>query len=168
MFAKLRVLFYFLCIFFISTVSTHANTLPHFQMADQYGKQYNHTSIKGKPVVFLGCEIRDVELCRKIGRKIYWKMQNLLWKDADKIAFLSYLNLKETNQLVEKYIEESKSKQFEAVLLDRKGELIQGLEPEKAFLRIFDRKGKEIHREYLETADDEKVKELYVILKTVL
>ncbi|WP_411824209.1 hypothetical protein [Leptospira sp. 'Mane'] len=137
-------------------------------MTDQYGKHYNNITIKGKPSVFLGCEIKDVELCRKVGRKIYWKMQNLLWKDADKIIFLSYLNLKETNQLVEKYIEESKSKQFEAVLLDRKGELIHGLESEKAFLRIFDRKGKEIHREYLETANDEKVKELYAILKNIL
>ncbi len=92
-------------------------------------------------------------------------MQNLLWKDSNKVSFLFYLNLKETNSLVEKYLEDAKSKEFESVLLDRKGELAEGLQREKAYLRIFDKKGKQIHREYLSEVDETKIKEIHSILK---
>ncbi|TGN20499.1 hypothetical protein EHS15_03820 [Leptospira idonii] len=139
--------------------------MPKFSIEDQYGKTFTHQSQKGKPVLILGCELKDIELCRKLGRKIYWKMQNLLWKDSNKVSFLFYLNLKETNSLVEKYLEDAKSKEFESVLLDRKGELAEGLQREKAYLRIFDKKGKQIHREYLSEVDETKIKEIHSILK---
>lgn len=134
-------------------------------MKDQYGQIYSTQTIKSKPVVLLGCYIRDLEICRKIGRKIYWKMQNLLWKDVSKVNFLMYLDLRETNQMVEKYIDDSRTKEFESILLDRKGELSIGLKKKEGYLRIYNKLGVEIFSEYLETIENEKITKLHTLLK---
>ncbi|MCZ8154804.1 MAG: hypothetical protein O9264_01695 [Leptospira sp.] len=100
-----------------------------------------------------------------MGRKIFWKLQNLLWKDSPKVKFVPYLNLTVSNQVIEKYIKDSKSRNFESIYLDRKGELTEGLRSDFVFFRIFNKKGIELKREYFESVTDEKVKEIYEILK---
>ncbi len=101
----------------------------------------------------------------QIGRKIYWKMQNLLWKDASKVEYLMYLDLRESNQMVESYIEESKNKQFESILLDRQGQLSNGLKRQEGFLRIFSKTGNQIHSEYIEKISDENIHKIHDILR---
>ncbi|TGL44281.1 hypothetical protein [Leptospira perdikensis] len=139
--------------------------MPQFQMKDQYGQSYSDSSVKGKPVVLMGCFLRDLEICRKQGRKLYWKMQNLLWKDSTKVHFLLYLDFQETNKLVEDYLEESKTKQFESILLDRKGHLAIGLTKSVSYLRIYNKTGKLISSSYQEEMDEALIQEVYGILK---
>ncbi|MDF3821562.1 hypothetical protein P3G55_16780 [Leptospira sp. 96542] len=109
--------------------------------------------------------MRDIEICRTNGRKIYWKMQNLLWKDSAKVHFLMYLDMQETNQIVENYINESKSKQYESILLDRKGELQTGLKKGSSFLRIYNKSGILVVSEYLEKIDEEIIRKIHETLK---
>lgn len=113
----------------------------------------------------MGCFLRDLEICRKQGRKLYWKMQNLLWKDSTKVHFLLYLDFQETNKLVEDYLEESKTKQFESILLDRKGHLAIGLTKSVSYLRIYNKTGKLISSSYQEEMDEALIQEVYGILK---
>ncbi|TGK96178.1 hypothetical protein EHQ30_06050 [Leptospira brenneri] len=142
--------------------------MPQFHMKDQYGQSYSDGSVKGKPVVLMGCFLRDLELCRKQGRKLYWKMQNLLWKDSSKVHFLLYLDFRETNKLVEDYLEESKTKQYESILLDRKGNLSLGLNKGESYLRIFNKSGKMISSSYQEEMNEDLIQEIYGILKKEL
>lgn len=113
----------------------------------------------------MGCFLRDVEVCRKQGRKLYWKMQNLLWKDSNKVNFLMYLDLKESNKLVEDYIEESKHKQYENILLDRKGQLANGLSKGEVFIRVYNKSGKLLSSTYKSEIEETLIQEVYEILK---
>ncbi|XDD42814.1 hypothetical protein AB3N58_00155 [Leptospira sp. WS60.C2] len=158
-----RNLVLFLTLFFF--VSLNADSIPQFQMKDQYGQSYSDTSVKGKPVVLMGCFLRDLEICRKQGRKLYWKMQNLLWKDSTKVNFLLYLDLKESNKMVEDYIEESKHKQYESILLDRRGQLVNGLSRGEVYVRIYNKSGKLITSTYQSQIEESFIQEVYEILK---
>lgn len=160
-----RLVFVLLVFLLFSGEKWNAQSIPQFHMKDQYGQSYSDSSVKGKPVVLMGCFLRDLELCRKQGRKLYWKMQNLLWKDSSKVHFLLYLDFQETNKLVEDYVEESKTKQFESILLDRKGHLSTGLIKGESYLRIFNKSGKMISSSYQEEMDDALIQEVYGILK---
>ena len=160
-----RFLIFLLAFVFISGEKWNAQSMPQFQMKDQYGQSYSDSSVKGKPVVLMGCFLRDLEICRKQGRKLYWKMQNLLWKDSSKVQFLLYLDFQETNKLVEDYLEESKTKQYESILLDRKGYLSVGLTKGESYLRIFNKSGKLISSSYQEQMDEDLIQEIYGILK---
>ncbi|MCG6151025.1 peroxiredoxin family protein [Leptospira bandrabouensis] len=160
-----RFVIFLLAVVFISQEKWEAQPMPQFQMKDQYGQSYSDSSVKGKPVVLMGCFLRDLELCRKQGRKLYWKMQNLLWKDSSKVHFLLYLDFQETNKLVENYLEESKTKQYESILLDRKGHLTVGLTKGESYLRIFNKSGKLISSSYQEEMDENLIQEIYGILK---
>ncbi|ABZ92580.1 hypothetical protein EHQ92_03800 [Leptospira biflexa] len=143
----------------------NADSIPQFQMKDQYGQSYSDTSVKGKPIVLMGCFLRDVEICRKQGRKLYWKMQNLLWKESNKVNFLMYLDLKESNKIVEEYIEESKHKQYETILLDRKGQLTNGLTRGEVYIRIYNKSGKLLSSIYKSEIEETLIQEVYEILK---
>ncbi|WP_244147642.1 TlpA family protein disulfide reductase [Leptospira yanagawae] len=156
---------FFIILFFCISATLEADSIPQFQMKDQYGQSYSDSSIKGKPIVLMGCFLRDVEVCRKQGRKLYWKMQNLLWKDSNKVNFLMYLDLKESNKLVEDYIEESKHKQYENILLDRKGQLANGLSKGEVFIRIYNKSGKLLSTTYKSEIEETLIQEVYEILK---
>jgi len=139
--------------------------LPKFQLEDQYGKKTTTDELKGKPLLLLGCRLRDVELCRKHGRKIYWKLQNLLWTDAEKFTFQSYLSWNETNFAVEKYIQESKERKFEPVLLDRTGIFLPKLKEGQSLLELYDSQGKEVWKMYLESVDDKEIQDIHAQLR---
>lgn len=163
-----RLVLFVLALLFASNEEWSAEPMPQFHMKDQYGQSYSETSVKGKPVVLMGCFLRDLELCRKLGRKLYWKMQNLLWKDSSKVQFLLYLDFRETNKLVEDYLEESKTKQYESILLDRKGHLTDGLRKGESYLRIYNKSGKLISSSYQEHMENDLIEEIYGILKKEL
>ncbi len=154
-----------LFIFFFIPLQVSPNSLPVFSIQDQYENNLTNQNLLGGPSVLLGCEKEDIEICRKAGRKIYWKMQNLLWKDAVKVKFVAYLNLKNTNQLIEKYILDSKEKQFESIFFDRKGDLETGLKSDYVFLRIYNAKGNEVYREYLNQTSNETIKTIHTLLQ---
>ena len=156
-----------LLLFILFLLSNHllATSLPNFSMQDQYENHLSTKNLIGFPTVFLGCEKNDLELCRKNGRKLYWKMQNLLWKDSTKVKFVAYLNLQDSNSLIEKFISDSKKMDYESIYLDRKGELAIGLKSDFVFLRIYNSQGKEILKEYANPITDDDVKKVYDILK---
>ncbi|MGJ4787483.1 hypothetical protein [Leptospira koniambonensis] len=139
--------------------------LPDFKLADQKGKVFSSSTVKGNTYFLLGCGFKDVILCRKHGRKIYWKMQTLL-KDEDRVIFSAYLNLKNAPSEVFDYILQEKKKDYESILLDKKGILSNGLAEGKSFLRVYSPKGMLIHKEYFESVDDAKVSELYKLIRS--
>ncbi|TGM97616.1 hypothetical protein [Leptospira dzoumogneensis] len=138
--------------------------LPDFKLADQKGKVFNSKTAKGNTYFLLGCGFKDVVLCRKHGRKIYWKMQTLL-KEEDHVIFSAYLNLKNAPSAVFDYILQEKEKDYESILLDKKGILSNGLAEGKSFLRVYSPKGVLIHKEYFGSVDDTKVSELYKLIR---
>ncbi|TGK09230.1 hypothetical protein EHO58_02280 [Leptospira selangorensis] len=139
--------------------------LPDFKLADQKGIVFSSSTAKGNTYFLLGCGFKDIVLCRKHGRKIYWKMQTLL-KDEDHVIFSAYLNLKKAPSAVFDYILQEKEKDYESILLDKKGTLSSGLVEGKSFLRVYSPKGVLIHKEYFESVDDTKVSELYKLVRS--
>ncbi|WP_135355065.1 hypothetical protein [Leptospira ryugenii] len=135
-------------------------------MEDQYQKSIQSKNLKNQTVVLMGCEKEDIELCRKIGRKIYWKLQNLLWKDSQRVHFIAYLNLTDSNSMIERYILESREKQFEPIYFDRKGELKEGLKKDFVFFRIFGKKGDILNAEHFKSIENESIQSIYKILKS--
>ncbi|TGK38051.1 hypothetical protein [Leptospira andrefontaineae] len=162
---KIRVISFVLFFSVIGLSADEKEKLPDFKLADQNGKVFSSSSAKGSAYFLLGCGFKDVVLCRKHGRKIYWKMQTLL-KDDDHVTFSAYLNLKEAPSSVFEYILQEKGKDYESILLDKKGILSKGLTEGKSFLRVYSPKGILIHKEYFESVDDTKVSELYKLVRS--
>lgn len=142
-----------------------AKTLPSFQISDQYEKRYTPSIAKNKILVLMGCHLKDFEFCRKTARFVYWKMQNLLSiQKSEQVQFWFYIDLRESNKLIDAYITESKTKKFEPVLLDRKGELSEGLKEGYAFIRVLNQEGHVYHNRYVNSYDKQLVQEIYELI----
>ncbi|TGK21298.1 hypothetical protein EHO61_04595 [Leptospira fluminis] len=133
-------------------------------MQDQKGKVFTSESSKGKTLFLLGCGFKDIVLCRKHGRKIYWKMQTLL-KDEDSVEFLAYLDLHKAPGAVNDYISGERDKDYESILLDKKGDLSEGLKDGTSYLRVYSRSGTILHEEYFRNVDDSVVLRLFEFVK---
>ncbi|PJZ27135.1 hypothetical protein CH352_08525 [Leptospira hartskeerlii] len=162
---KIQIISIVLLLSALELVADEKERLPDFRLADQRGKVFNSSSAKGNTYFLLGCGFKDIVLCRKHGRKIYWKMQTFL-KDEDRVIFSAYLNLKNAPSAVFDYIFQEKEKDYESILLDKKGVLSNGLVEGKSFLRVYSPKGALIHKEYFESVDDAKVSELYRLTRS--
>jgi hypothetical protein len=138
--------------------------LPKFRLPDQKNIIFDSESAKGNTYFLLGCGFKDIVLCRKHGRKIYWKMQTLINED-EQVLFSAYLNLKGAPKAAFDYILKEKDKEYESILLDKDGLLENGLSDGKSFLRIYSPKGKLLHTEYFYTVDDAKVLQLFEFVK---
>lgn len=149
----------------LSTVSIFSSNLPDFQLKDQRNKVLNSKNLKGKMVFLLGCSYLDIVLCRKHGRKIYWRMQNLMDESDDFVEFIAFVDLRNAPSAVQIYIDENKSKNYESILLDTKGVLSSGIRPNVSWLRIFSRSKKQIFESYYKEVDDQTVDSLYEIIR---
>ncbi|PJZ78058.1 hypothetical protein [Leptospira neocaledonica] len=161
---KIRVISFILLLSVSGLRADEKEKLPDFKLSDQKGKVFSSATAKGNTYFLLGCGFKDVILCRKHGRKIYWKMQTLL-KDEDRVIFSAYLNLKDAPSAVFDHIFREREKDYESILLDKKGILSKGLAEGKSFLRVYSPKGTLIHKEYFESVDDTKVSELYRLIR---
>lgn len=162
---KIRVISFVLFFSAIGLNADEKEKLPDFKLADQKGKVFSSSSAKRNTYFLLGCGFKDVVLCRKHGRKIYWKMQTLL-KDEDRVIFSAYLNLKNAPSAVFDYLLQEREKDYESILLDKRGLLSNGLVEGKSLLRVYSPKGTLIHKEYFESVDDTKVSELYKLVRS--
>ncbi|QDK21340.1 hypothetical protein [Leptospira weilii] len=156
---------FFFPAFLLLTVSVFSSDLPHFQLKDQKGKILNSRTLKDKTVFLLGCSYVDIVLCRKHGRKIYWRMQNLIDESKDFIEFVAFIDLRNAPSAVQTYINENKSKNYESILLDPKGILSSGIRPNFSWLRIFSRSKKQIFESYYKEINDQTVDSLYEIVR---
>ncbi|WP_232225706.1 hypothetical protein [Leptospira broomii] len=91
-------------------------------------------------------------------------MQTML-SDDDSVEFFAYLNLQYAPKQVFDYISDQKEKDYESLLLDKKGSLSEGLQDGKSFLRIYSRNGSLIHKEYFTAVDDSTVSRLFEFVK---
>nr|WP_322621617.1 hypothetical protein [Leptospira borgpetersenii] len=155
----------FFLTFFLLAVSVFSSDLPHFQLKDQKGKILNSRTLKGKTVFLLGCSYVDIVLCRKHGRKIYWRMQNLIDESEDFVEFVAFVDLRNAPGAVQTYINENKSKNYESILLDPEGILSSGIRPNFSWLRIFSRSKKQIFESYYKEVNDQTVDSLYEIVR---
>lgn len=155
----------FFLTFFLLAVSVFSSDLPHFQLKDQKGKILNSKTLKGKTVFLLGCSYVDIVLCRKHGRKIYWRMQNLIDESEDFVEFVAFVDLRNAPGAVQTYINENKSKNYESILLDPEGILSSGIRPNFSWLRIFSRSKKQIFESYYKEVNDQTVDSLYEIVR---
>ncbi|EMO45639.1 hypothetical protein [Leptospira santarosai] len=157
----------FFSTFFLLTVSVFSSDLPRFQLKDQKGKVLNSKTLKNKIVFLLGCSYVDIVLCRKHGRKIYWRMQNLMMIDEseDSVEFVAFVDLRNAPNAVRIYIDENKSKNYESILLDSEGILSSGIRPNFSWLRIFSRDKKQIFESYYKEVNDQTVDSLYEVVR---
>ncbi|TGM08856.1 hypothetical protein EHQ76_02570 [Leptospira barantonii] len=151
--------------FLIGNVSIFASDLPEFQLKDQRGKILSSKNLKGKTVILLGCPYKDVVLCRKHGRKIYWRMQNLIDESKDFVEFIAFLDLRNAPGEVQSYIDENRSKNYESIFLDSKGVLSSGIRSNFSWLRIFSGNKKLLFESYYTEVDDRTVDSLYEIIR---
>ncbi|EMY77385.1 hypothetical protein LEP1GSC060_2946 [Leptospira weilii serovar Ranarum str. ICFT] len=155
----------FLSIFLFPTFSVFSSDLPDFQLKDQRGQVLSSKTLKGKVVFLLGCSYTDVVLCRKHGRKIYWRMQNLIDESKDFVEFVAFIDLRNAPSAVSVYIDENKSKNYESIFLDSKGVLSSGIRSDFSWLRIFSGNKKQIFESYYKEVDDRTVDSLYEIVR---
>ncbi|MBM9499616.1 hypothetical protein JWG44_05055 [Leptospira sp. 201903071] len=142
-----------------------SSDLPEFQIKDQNDLKLSSKSLKGKTSIFLGCGFSDIVLCRKHGRKIYWRMQNFIDESKDKVEFVAFIDLRNAPEAVYSYIHENHSKNYESVFLDKTGILSSGIKPNFSWLRIFSGNKKLIYESYYQTVDDNTVDKLYEIIR---
>ncbi|AOP32426.1 hypothetical protein A0128_00115 [Leptospira tipperaryensis] len=154
-------------LFFIGLLSLpiFSSDLPDFQLKDQRGQKLSSKSLKGKTSIFLGCGFSDIVLCRKHGRKIYWRMQNLIDESKDPVEFVAFVDLRNAPAAVHSYIRENHSKNYESVFLDETGILSSGIRSNFSWLRIFSGNKKLIYESYYQTVDDSTVDKLYEIIR---
>ncbi|WP_243398298.1 hypothetical protein [Leptospira adleri] len=143
----------------------YSSDLPDFQLKDQKGRKLASKDLKGKTSVLLGCGYTDIVLCRKHGRKIYWRMQNLVDESRDNVEFVAFIDLRNAPKAVHSYIYENHSKNYESVFLDETGILSSGIKPNFSWLRIFSGNKKLIYESYYQTVDDNTVDKLYEIIR---
>ncbi|WP_036040517.1 hypothetical protein [Leptospira alstonii] len=155
----------FLSIFLFLALPVFSTDLPDFQLKDQRGQVLNSKALKGKTVFLLGCSYTDIVLCRKHGRKIYWRMQNLIDESKDFVEFVAFIDLRNAPSAVSVYIDENKSKNYESIFLDSKGVISSGIRPDFSWLRIFSRDKKQIFESYYKEVDDRTVDSLYEIVR---
>lgn len=160
-----RLKFVLLFAFLVVHLSIFASDLPEFQLKDQRGKILGSKNLKGKTVFLLGCSYKDVVLCRKHGRKIYWRMQNLVDESKDSVEFVAFLDLRNTPGEVQSYIDENRSKNYESIFLDSKGVLSSGIRSNFSWLRIFSGNKKLIFESYYTEVNDRTVDSLYEIVR---
>lgn len=107
----------------------------------------------------MGCLPEDHELCRKIGRKVYWKFQTLGFGLEKEFLCLGYLNLQTKDSLRNrKLAEKLQNPGYESILLDWKGQLAAGTKKGAVYVRGRNRSGKWIIREYWTDVSEEKIK----------
>lgn len=169
----LRILplrFLILSFLFLNTESNHSETrndyLPKFSMESQNGIKITEQVLKNKNGLLLGCYPDDWELCKKIGRKIYWKMQNYIYGREKEFEFVGYLNFENPTALQLQYFYKIKNnKNIETIYLDKKGFLKIGLKLKSALLRTYDTNGKLILYENIGSIDDKKVESIFKSFK---
>lgn len=144
-------------LFFIFIAFDVLIAFPVFELNDQYGISFSTNKIKGKPTLMLGCQVTDIEICRKVGRKIYWKLQNILWNKIDKFHFISFVSWKSENYLVEKYLKEAQNRKYESILLDKEGVLIMETKEGFACLHLLDQNSKRIQKNCIQSIDDQEI-----------
>jgi len=110
----------------------------------------------------MGCLPEDWKLCKSLGRKIYWLMQNHIYGNEENFKFLGFIS---TNGLSSDKIKQLKSllnsDQIEPLYFDLKGELKEGLRKNTMLLKTYDTKGNLIRNKNVKTMDDKIVKEIY-------
>ncbi|TGL78665.1 hypothetical protein EHQ83_06920 [Leptospira yasudae] len=145
--------------------SLNASDLPEFRLRDQRGEVLESKKLKGKTVFLLGCSYTDIVLCRKHGRKIYWRMQNLIDESKDRVEFIAFIDLQTAPNEVQTYIDQNKSKNYESIFLDEKGAISSGIRRNFSWLRIFSGNKKLIFESYYKDVDDRTVDSLYEIIR---
>lgn len=136
--------------------------LPKFSLESQAGVKITEQALKNKNSILLGCYPDDWELCKKIGRKIYWKMQNYIYGREKEFEFIGYLNFENPTISQLQFFKKFKdNKNFETIYLDKKGDLKRGLKSKIALLRTYNTNGNQILYEEITSIDDEKVKWIF-------
>lgn len=136
--------------------------LPKFSLESQAGVKITEQALKNKNSILLGCYPDDWELCKKIGRKIYWKMQNFIYGREKEFEFIGYLNFENPTTSQLQFFKKFKdNKNFETIYLDKKGDLKRGLKSKIALLRTYNTNGNQILYEEITSIDDEKVKWIF-------
>jgi hypothetical protein len=136
--------------------------LPKFSLESQAGVKITEQALKNKNSILLGCYPDDWELCKKIGRKIYWKMQNYIYGREKEFEFIGYLNFENPTTIQLQFFKKFKdNKNFETIYLDKKGDLKRGLKSKIALLRTYNTNGNQILYEEITSIDDEKVKWIF-------
>ncbi|MCC5815029.1 MAG: hypothetical protein JJT78_09750 [Leptospira sp.] len=138
------------------------NPIPNFELKDQFGSKVSSRDLKGKKAIYAGCYPEDEEVCRKIARKIYWKMQSLVYGKEKEYFFLGYVLLNKSNPLLaESLIPKYKSSGYESVYLDWKGKLEKGAQKGSVHIRAVNTEGGIILEEHWKKADNKDVVDLY-------
>jgi hypothetical protein len=142
--------------------SESISSIPNFELEDQFGKKVSYGDLKDKKTIYAGCYPEDEEICRKIARKIYWKMQSLIYGKEKNYFFLGYIILNKSNPiLAESLIPKYKSSGYESVYLDWKGKLAEGSKIGKVHIRAVNEKGHIVLEEHWIKAENDDVVYLY-------
>lgn len=141
--------------------------LPPFHLKDQRGKEVHSDSLSQKSVILIGCYPEDETVCRKVARKIYWKIQTFAYGKEDKIAVIGYLVLiGKTHEESAPILEILRRPGYESVFLDWNGELVPGVQRKKVLVRGYHPKRGLVFEEQWSTSDNDRVRTLYDLVSS--
>jgi hypothetical protein len=136
--------------------------IPVFSMKNQFNQTISNKELMNKNSVIMGCLPEDWKLCKSLGRKIYWLMQNHIYGNEENFKFVGFLV---TDSLSSEKLNQLKSllnsDKIEPLYFDLKGELKKGLKKNTMLLTTYDARGKLIRNENIQSMDDKLVKEIY-------
>ena len=139
-----------------------AKEYPDFYLTDQFGNSVHSENLKGKRWVLVGCYPQDAEICRKVGRKIYWILETLMMKKKVHIERIGYILVHTYSEAqLQRFLPEFQKEGYESIYLDKTGELESGVKPGFAYIRAFDSQGKKVVEEYRNSITTEEVKTLF-------
>jgi hypothetical protein len=149
------------------TIFADDGSLPFFSLEDQFGSRIQSKELKQISVILIGCVPEDEELCRKIARKIYWKVQTYSYGKENQIKCIGYLALKNRKKYeFHKTMHLLRKKGYESIYLDWDGQLQSGIKKKTVYIRGFHPKKGKVIEEYWEKADNQKVKALYELVSS--
>lgn len=148
-------------------VSRNGEKIPNFTLEDQFGTRIQSSSAKTKSLILIGCYPEDEKLCRKIARKIYWKIQTYSYGKEDQIVTIGYLVLVGKNKSsLRRELRFIQKKGYESIFLDWNGQLQSGVQRNKVYVRGYHPKKGKVVDEYWLDADNQKVKAIYDLVSS--
>jgi hypothetical protein len=150
-----------------SFVAMDGEKVPKFSLEDQFGTRIQSSSAKNKSLILIGCYPEDEKLCRKIARKIYWKIQTYSYGKEDHILCIGYLALEgKKKSSLQKELKFIQKKGYESIFLDWEGELKSGVQRNKVYVRGYHPKKGKVVEQYWLDADNQKVKAIYDLVSS--
>lgn len=148
--------FLFTSFFLTNLFAEPFEELPKFVLKDQNGISHSYKSCLGKNCFIMNCSSDSIVVCRKLGRKVYYKMLNRFFHDSDQPEFFLIVDTSTLFSGWKVWLSDKRKSGYERVLLDEKAEFSKLVSKDSLKISIGDQKYLPIfQKDYKEIGDSD-------------